>query len=318
MRQQTLAEGSFEQYRKVTRRERFLAEMDQVVPWAQLCALIEPVYPKPKGAGRRPIGLERMLRIYFMQQWFNLSDPAVEEALYDSRAMRGFVGIDLGREPAPDETTVCKFRHLLEAHELGAQVFHIVAEHLRRRGVKVSTGTIVDATIITAPSSTKNKAKQRDPEMRPTKKGNQWYFGMKGHVGVDSKTKLIHSVVATAANVHDSQVLEDLLHGQETRVWGDSAYTGRQEVIRRCAPRAKDFTNKKGHRHRPLTEQDRARNRTKSKVRAKVEHPLLVIKRIFGFTKVRYRGLDKNANRLFVTCALANLFMARKVLLAQT
>ncbi len=318
MRQQTLAEGSFEQYRKVTRRERFLAEMDQVVPWAQLCALIEPVYPKPKGAGRRPVGLERMLRIYFMQQWFNLSDPGVEEALYDSRAMRAFVGIDLGREPAPDETTVCKFRHLLETHELGVQVFHIVAEHLQGRGLKVSTGTIVDATIITAPSSTKNKAKQRDPEMRSTKKGNQWYFGMKGHFGVDSKSKLIHSVVATAANVHDSQVLEDLLHGQETRVWGDSAYTGRREVIVRCAPGAKDFTNKKGHRHRPLTERDRARNRTKSKVRAKVEHPMLVIKRIFGFRKVRYRGLHKNAHRLFVTCALANLFMARKVLLAHT
>lgn len=318
MRQPTLAEGSFEQYRKVTRRERFLAEMEQVVPWAQLCGLIEPVYPKPQGAGRRPIGLERMLRIYFMQQWFNLSDPGVEEALYDSRAMRRFVGIDLGREPAPDETTVCKFRHLLEAHELGPEVFHVVAEHLQRRGVKISTGTIVDATIISAPSSTKNKAKQRDPEMHQTKKGNQWYFGMKGHVGVDSKTKLIHSVVATAANVHDSQVLEDLLHGEETRVWGDSAYTGQREVLARCAPGAKDFTNKKAHRYRPLSEQDRARNRTKSKVRAKVEHPLLVIKRIFGFRKVRYRGLDKNAHRLFVTCALANLFMARKVLLAHT
>ena len=317
MRQKTFAEGTFQKHRKVTRRQRFLGQMDEVVPWARLCALIEPVYPNPKGAGRRPIGLERMLRIYFMQQWFNLSDPGMEEALYDSRAMRQFAGIDLGREPAPDETTMCKFRHLLEANELGTEVFHAVAEHLAQRGLKVSTGTIVDATIINAPSSTKNKDKKRDPEMHQTKKGNQWYFGMKGHIGVDSKSKLIHSVVATAANVHDSQVLEDLLHGKETRVWGDTAYAGQREVIRRCAPRAQDFTNKKGHRYRPLTDKQRSENRTKSKVRAKGEHPLLVIKRIFGFREVRYRGLDKNANRLFVTCALANLFMARKVLLAQ-
>ncbi|HMB93434.1 MAG TPA: IS5 family transposase [Rhodothermales bacterium] len=317
MRQKTLADGSFEKFKKVTKRERFLGEMDEVVPWAELCALIEPYYPKPEGAGRRPVGLERMLRIYFMQQWFNLSDPAVEEALYDSRAMRAFVGIDLGREPAPDETTVCKFRHLLERHELGAEVFHVVAEHLEQRGLKVNTGTIVDATIINAPSSTKNRAKQRDPEMRQTKKGNQWYFGMKGHIGVDSKSKLIHSAATTAANVHDSQVLEDLLHGDETRVWGDSAYAGQKKVMRECAPRAKDFTNRKGHAHRPLSEEDRARNRTKSRVRSKVEHPLLVIKRIFGFDKVRYRGLAKNTNRFLVTCALTNLFMARKFLLQQ-
>lgn len=318
MRQPTLADGSFEQYRKVTRRERFLSEMDEVVPWSKLCALIDPVYPKPKGAGRRPIGLERMLRMYFMQQWFNLSDPAVEETLYDSRAMRAFVDIDLGREPAPDETTVCKFRHLLERNELGARVFELVAEHLQQQGLIVSTGTIVDATIIAAPSSTKNKAKQRDPEMHQTKKGNQWHFGMKGHVGVDSESKLIHSVVATAANVHDSQVLEDLLHGEETRLWGDSAYTGQEAVLARRAPRAEDLTNKKAHRYRPLRDQDRAENRMKSKVRAKVEHPFLVIKRIFGFDKVRYRGLDKNAHRLFVTCALTNLYMARRYLIAQT
>lgn len=315
MRQKTFAEEGFERYRKPTRREVFLTEMDQVVPWAELCALIAPVYPKGKGPGRPPVGLERMLRIYFLQQWFDLSDPAVEEALYDSRAMRAFVGIDLGREPAPDETTVCKFRHLLERHELGARLFEAVAEHLENHGLKVARGTIVDASIIAAPSSTKNREKRRDPEMHQTKKGNEWHFGMKMHIGVDSRTKLIHSVAATAANVHDSQVLEDLLHGEETRVWGDSAYTGQREVIRRCAPRARDFTQTKASRYVALSKADRAKNRRKSKIRAKVEHPIGVVKRVFGFAKVRYRGLAKNANRLFVTCALANLFMARRRLL---
>jgi IS5 family transposase len=318
MRQQTLADASFERYRKPTRRERFLAEMEQVIPWRELCGAIEPFYPKAEGAGRPAVGLERMLRIHFLQHWFNLSDPAVEEALYDSRALRAFVGIDLGREPAPDETTVCKFRHLLEAHNLGEQLFALITTYLQEQGMKISTGTIVDATIISAPSSTKNQDKARDPEMHQTRKGNQWYFGMKAHIGVDSRTKLIHSVVATAANVHDSQVLPDLLHGEETRVWGDSAYTGQGEVLREHAPQATDFTNHKGCRGRSLSDEDKVRNRTKSKVRAKVEHPFLVIKRIFGFTKVCYRGLDKNANRLFVVCGLANLFMARRHLLRVT
>ena len=318
MRQQTLADEGFERYRKPTRRDQFLAEMDQVIPWSDLCKVIKPFYPKPRGAGRPPVGLERMLRIHFLQHWFNLSDPAVEEALYDSRAMRRFVGIDLGREPAPDETTVCNFRHLLEAHNLGNQLFVLINAYLQESGLKVSTGTIVDATIIDAPSSTKNKDGERDPEMHQTKKGNQWYFGMKGHIGVDSQTKLIHSVAATAANVHDSQLLGDLLHGEETRVWGDSAYTGQGEVMREHAPKAQDFTNQKGFRNRPLSDEDAARNRTKSRVRAKVEHPFLVLKRIFGFNKVRYRGLDKNANRLFVACGLANLYMARRQLLRPT
>ncbi len=315
MRQKSLADGSFEKYRKPTRREIFLTEMDRVVPWTELCALIAPVYPKGEGPGRPPVGLERMLRIYFLQHWFNLSDPAVEEALYDSRAMRAFVGIDLGREPAPDETTVCKFRHLMEANELGARLFEAISEHLQSQGLKINTGTIVDATIIAAPSSTKNRDKRRDPEMHQTKKGNEWHFGMKMHIGVDSRTKLIHSVVATAANVHESQVLEDLLHGEETRVWGDSAYTGQAEVIKSCAPRARDFTQKKGSRYKKLSDVERAKNRTKSKVRAKVEHSIGVVKRVFGFSKVRYRGLAKNANRVFVACALANLFMVRKRLL---
>lgn len=315
MRQKTFAEGTFEQYRKPTRRERFLAEMDKIIPWRELCDVIEPFYPKADGAGRPPIGIERMLHIHFLQHWFNLSDPAVEEALYDSRAMRTFVGIDLGREAAPDETTVCKFRHLLEAHNLGKQLFALIAEYLDENGMKVRTGTIVDATIIDAPTSTKNRRKERDPEMHQTKKGQQWYFGMKAHIGVDSRTKLIHSVAATSANVHDSQVLPDLLHGNETRVWGDSAYTGQGDAIREQAPDARDFTQKKGCRNRPLSEEERSRNRTKSKVRAKVEHPFLVLKRIFGFTRVRYRGLMKNANRLFVTCGLTNIYMARRDLL---
>ncbi|WJW74364.1 IS5 family transposase [Thiohalobacter sp. IOR34] len=318
MRQQTLAEEGFEKYRKPTRREQFLDEMDRIIPWAELSAVIEPFYPKGEGRGRPPVGVERMLRIHFLQHWFNLSDPAVEEALYDSRAMRRFVGIDLGREPAPDETTICKFRHLLERHNLGDRLFALIAEYLQENGLKVATGTIVDATIISAPSSTKNKDGKRDPEMHQTKKGNQWYFGMKAHIGVDSRTKLIHSVAATAANVHDSQLLPDMLHGGETRVWGDSAYTGQSEVIRKHAPKAKDFTQKKGSRHRSLTDAERAKNRTKSRVRAKVEHPFLILKRVFGFNKVRYRGLDKNANWLFVACGLVNLYMARRRLACLT
>jgi IS5 family transposase len=313
--QATFAEAGFERHYKPTRREQFLNEMEQVVPWNELGALIEPFYPKNDGAGRPTVGLARMLRVYFLQQWFNLSDPAVEEALYDSRAMRAFAGIDLGREGAPDETTVCKFRHLLEQHSLGEQLFALVNAHLAASGVGVSRDTIVDATIINAPSSTKNKTKSRDPEMHQTRKGNQWYFGMKAHLGIDSKSKLIHSAVATAANVHDSQILPDLLHGAETRVWGDSAYTGQREAIRQAAPKAKDFTHEKATRNHPLTDEQKAKNTTKSKVRAKGEHPFLVIKRIFGFMKVRYRGLMKNANRLFVACALANLFMARRRLL---
>jgi IS5 family transposase len=313
--QTTFAEAGFEAYYKPTRREQFLNDMDRVVPWTELCALIEPFYPKSDGAGRPAVGLSRMLRVYFLQQWFNLSDPAVEEALYDSRAMRAFVGIDLGREGAPDETTVCKFRHLLEAHALGELIFALVNAHLAASGLTVSRGTIVDATILNAPSSTKNKTKTRDPEMHQTKKGNQWYFGMKAHVGIDSQTKLIHSVVATPANVHDSRILPDLLHGAETRVWGDSAYAGQTEAIRRAAPQARDFTHEKGTRGHPLTPEQKAKNTTKSRVRAKGEHPFLVIKRLFGFVKTRYRGLRKNAHRLFVTCALANLFMVRRYLL---
>jgi len=300
MKQTSLTDG-FEKFRKKTRKEQFLEDMETIIPWKELCEAIEPFYPNPTGAGRRPVGIERMLRIHFLQHWFNLSDPAAEEALYDSRSMRRFVGIDLGEEPVPDETTICKFRHLMERHNLGDRLFYLVNHYLKENGLKVSRGTIVDASIISAPSSTKNKKKQRDPEMHQVKKGNQWYFGMKAHIGVDSKTKLIHSVVATPANVHDSAILGDLLHGDESRVWGDSAYAGQGNVIADHAPLAKDFTNKKGSRYVILSDRDRARNRNKSKVRAKVEHLFGVMKGRFGFAKVRYKGLDKNAHPLFTS-----------------
>ncbi|MBX3328252.1 MAG: IS5 family transposase, partial [Nitrospira sp.] len=215
-----------------------------------------------------------------------------------------------------DAPTICKLRHLLEAHKLGAQLFARIGEYLTKQGLQVNRGTIVDATIISAPSSTKNQTKERDPEMHQTKKGNQWYFGMKAHIGVDSQTKVIHSVAATAANVHDRQVLPELLHGQETRVWSDAAYCGHRDVIRQHAPKAKCFIQAKGHRQRPLSEEERTKNRTKSKVRAKVEQAFLVIKRIFGWAKVRYRGLAKNTHWLQMSCGLANLYMVRRRLLA--
>ncbi len=318
MRQQTLAMTTgFERYTKKTRRAQFLDEMEQVVPWRELTALIEPVYPK-EGNGRRPVGLERMLRIYFLQQWFNLTDPAAEEALYDSPVMRQFARIDLGNEPVPDETTVCKFRHMLEEHRLGGEILETVNLYLQQRGVRITTGTIVDATIIHAPSSTKNQDQKRDSEMHQTRKGKTWYFGMKAHVGVDSKTKMVHTVVATAAHVADSTLLPELLHGEETRVWGDQAYRGQTEVIHQCSPRAKDCTQKRYRYKDGIDEVERAKNRTKSKVRSKVEHVFAVLKLKFGFVKVRYRGIEKNANRLFATFALVNLFMARRRLLRVT
>ena len=316
MRQQSFVANDFEKYRKKTRKEIFLEEMEQIIPWKALSKVIKPYYPKPKGAGRRPIGIERMLRIHFLQHWFELSDPGAEEALYDSRAMRQFVGIDLGKEPVPDETTILNFRHLMERYNLGDEMFRLVNVYLAENGLKVNRGTIVDATIIDAPTSTKNKDKARDPDMHQTRKGNQWYFGMKTHIGVDHQIKLIHSVAVTAANVHDSQLLGDLLHGDETHVWGDSAYAGQKRLLYEQAPNAKDFTQKKGSRYRKLTEAEQSANRYKSKIRSRVEHVFGVMKRQFGFTKVRYRGLDKNAQCVFTKCALVNLVLAKKRLLA--
>jgi transposase, IS5 family len=314
MKQHTLT--GFEKYGKTTRRAQFLADMDQIIPWTEMTAAVQTVYPKiSENGGRPPIPLERMLRIYFLQLWFNLSDPAVEEALYDSASMRSFVGIDLGVEGAPDETTVCKFRHLLERNQLGKTLLKAINDHLHRSGIKIAKGTIVDATIIGAPSSTKNKDGKRDPEMHQTAKGKQWYFGMKAHIGVDSKTKVIHTILASAANVADSLALPHLLHGKETRVWGDQAYRGQKEAMRAAAPRAKDFTNQRYRWGDRIDERIKARNRTKSRVRAKVEHTIGVIKRVFGFQKVRYRGLAKNLHRLEVSAALANLYLVRRRLL---
>ena len=224
-------------------------------------------------------------------------------------------GIDLGRDGAPDETTVLKFRHLLEKHRLGAQLFGEVSACLSERGIKVATGTMVDATIIAAPSSTKNEQKERDPAMHQTRKGNQWYFGMKGHIGVDSKSGMIHSAAVTPAHTHDSQVIGHLLHGNETRVWGESAYRGPDERIKAKAPKAQDFTHEKAQRNAPLTDRQKEKNRTKSKVRAAVEHPFLTIKQLFKFGKVCYKGLAKNAHRFFVACGLANLHRARHFLI---
>jgi IS5 family transposase len=309
--QLSFANAGFERYARSTRRSEFLAQMEAVVPWESLCALIRPHYPSGE-AGRPPIALERMLRIYFLQQWFNLSDPGVEEALYDSVSMRAFAKIDLGHEPVPDETTVCKFRHLLERNNLGPKILHEINAHLAKAGVKVAHGTIVDATIIHAPSSTKNASGTRDPEMHQTKKGNEWHFGLKAHIGVDSKERIVHSFVATPANTHDSRVLSELLHGEETRVWGDSAYRGQTAVIRARAPRAADFTERHSARRAGLTDEERAAHRSKAKVRARVEHVFHVVKRIFGFCKVRYRGLAKNAHRLVVNFALANLYLHRR------
>jgi len=322
MKQQTLAmaadsESGYEQHRKPTRRDEFLKTMEAIVPWAALCSVIEPHYPKA-GNGRPPIGLERMLRIHFIQHWFNLADLACEEALYDSASLRRFAGIDLGREPVPDATTLLKFRRLLNNNKLGEALFGQVGQELQARGFKVNTGTIVDATIIGAPSSTKNADKARDPEMHQTRKGQQWYFGMKLHIGVDSQSGLAHSAVVTAANVHDKHPLPDLLHGQERRVYGDSAYASQKELIGSKAPKAKDFTNQRTRRPGGIVDEvARGKNRNKSKIRARVEHVFGVVKRLWGFGKVRYRGLQKNATRAFTALALANIYLSRQRLMAQ-
>lgn len=321
MKQQTLAmaedeSSSFEQHRKPTRRDVFLDTMHKIVPWKELCAIIEPHYPK-RGNGRPPIGLERMLRIHFIQHWFNLADFACEEALYDSVSLRRFVGIDLGCESVPDATTMLKFRHLLEQHKLAEQLFMEVGRVLSSSGMSLKTGTIVDATIITAPSSTKNSDKQRDPEMRQTRKGKQWYFGMKLHIGVDSQSGLTHSAVVTSANVHDKHPLPKLLHGREKRVYGDSAYASQKKLILSKAPGAKDFTNQRTRKSGEIDEVERGKNHNKSKIRARVEHVFAVVKRLWGFNKVRYRGLAKNATRAFTALALANIYLSRRHLLAE-
>lgn len=309
MKQMTfsMARG-FEKHSRPTRKAEFLARMERLMPWAEFCAVIEPHYPKA-GNGRPPVGLERMLRMYCVANWFNLSDEASEDALYDVPVFREFCRIDLGRERVPDATTLLNFRHLLEAHDLGAALFAKVGELLLANGMRLSGGTIVDATLIAAPPSTKNQDKSRDPEMHQTKKGNQWHFGMKLHIGADSRTGLVHSASVTAANIHDRHQVPHLLHGGETRLYGDSAYRGKEqrERLQELAPKAKDFTNKRAYKNQPLSEADKATNRRKSSVRSKVEHPFLTLKRLWGFAKVRYRGLAKNANRAFALLAMINI-----------
>jgi len=313
--QQPSLSSPFDKYSKRTRKEIFLNKMDSLISWQALCAVIEPHYPKTgKSGGRPPRGLERMLRMYFIANWFNLADEACEEFLYDHHAARHFCKFDLGNEPIPDATTLENFRHLLEKHKLGEQLFAAIGELLLNAGLKLSNGTIVDATIIAAPSSTKNADKQRDPEMSSTQKNGNWHFGMKVHIGTDSKTGLVHSSIVTTASVHDSQELTKLMHGKETRVYGDSGYTGLKKQMRQRAPKVKDFTNKRGRRNHALSATDKDSNRRKSSIRARVEHTFLWLKRIWGFAKVRYRGLTKNANRAFVMLALFNIVKWNKPL----
>jgi len=309
MRQMTLAKAKgFEVHGRATHKAEFLARMQMLVPWSEFCAVIEAHYPKA-GNGRPPVGLERMLRMYLLANWFNLGDEACEDALYDIAAFRDFCRIGLGRERVPDATTLLNFRHMLEKHYIGAALFAKVGELLLANGMKLSGGTIVDATLIAAPPSTKNQEQRRDPEMHQSKKGNQWYFGMKVHIGADSQSGLVHSVSVTAGKVHDSHELPKLVHGEETRLYGDSAYRGekQRERLKDIAPNAKDFTNKRAYKNRPLSDADKQTNRRKSAVRSKVEHPFLTHKRIWGFAKVRYRGLAKNANRAYAMLALINV-----------
>jgi len=317
MKQTTFASLAYAGKKKRTRREKFLAEMEAVVPWARLTALIEPHYPKagPKG-GRPPMPLDVMLRVYCLQQWYALSDPAAEEALYDSDAMRRFAGLELGDDAIPDETTILNFRHLLERHDLTRAIFEAVNAYLREKGILLREGTLVDATLIDAPSSTKNKQGARDPEMTSTKKGNVWYFGMKAHVGVDLDSGLVHTLEASTAKVHDSQKFDDLLHGDEQAVFGDKGYvSGEREAALRKQGKVWGVMRKapKGGRLHPVDEQI---NRIIASLRARVEHPFRVLKCQFGYRKTRYRGLAKNRAQLFSLFGLGNLFLVRRRLMA--
>ncbi len=313
MKQTTFASLAWRAKGKTTRREQFLAEMNAVIPWVRLTALIEPHYPKA-GNGRQPMPLERMLRVYFMQQWFNLSDPQAEDALYDIEPMRRFAGIELAEDPIPDETTILRFRHLLETHKLTAAIFAEVRGLLEEKKLLLKSGTIVDATIISAPSSTKNEAQARDPEMHQTKKNKQWYFGMKVHVGA-SKQGLVHSIATGPANEADITRLDDLLHGTESELYGDQAYWSEDHRLHcRCAG-IHYRVNRRAKPHRTLTEHQKAVNRSRSRRRAHGEFAFHVVKRLWGFAKVRYRGLKKNTARVFTMFALANLYMVRRRLL---
>lgn len=321
MKQTSFSQLEFEGKKRVTRREKFLADMERVVPWRELEAAIAPHYPQGR-RGRPPIGLARMLRVYFVQQWYGLSDEGVEDTITDSQALRAFVGIDLAREAAPDATTLLQFRRLLEQHALTKTLLETINAQLLAQGLMMREGTIVDATILAAPPSVKNKDKARDPDMHQTKKGNQWYFGMKAHIGVDAESGLVHSVTGTAANVADVTETGKLLHGEEQTVFLDAGYTGadkRDELKDRAIDwqiamkRGKLKAMPEGSRHKALFEQ---LERLKASVRAKVEHPFHVVKNLFHYKKVRYKGLAKNTAQLHTLFALANLVIAKRRLLA--
>ena len=315
--QLSFSELEYASKKKVTRRDRFLAEIEAMTPWSALEAELEPFYPKGGGRGRPPIGLNRMLRMYIAQQCFGLSDEGIEDALYDSQAIRRFVGIDLSRESAPDATTLLKFRRLLETHGLTQRIFETINAHLAERGLLLRQGTIVDATLIAAPPSTKNRQKRRDPEMHQTKKGNQWYFGMKAHIGADAHSGLVHTVVATAANVGDVTQAQALLHGEESEVFGDAGYQGVERREENRTPEVEwHVAMKRGERKAlPDTEAGEVQElfeRVKASVRAKVEHPFHVVKNLFGHRKVRYRGLAKNEAQLHTLFGLGNLLLAKR------
>jgi len=312
MKQMSLSTTGYFDKGKRTKRERFLAQMEQALPWERLLGQIEPHYPKGSAkGGRPPLPMERMFRIYCLQLWYNLSDPGAEESLYDSASMRRFAGIETDADVIPDETSILKFRHLLETHKLTETLFAEINTHLAERGFIVGKGTIVDATIIDAPSSTKNEKKQRDPEMHQTRKGQQWYFGMKVHTGTDTDTGLVHTVVGTAANESDVNVFGQLLHGAERSVHGDTAYHSKELKAQAEQAGIEFNVNRRGTKSRPLTKAQRARNRKLSRVRARVEHPFLVVKRLWGHGKVRYRGLKKNMVQMYMLFGLANLFRVR-------
>ena len=313
MDQVSFATLDFAGKKKRTKRDVFLAEMADVVPWAKLEAVIEPHYPKvgPHG-GRRPFPLIVMLRIYCLQQWYQLSDPGAEEALYDIQSMRAFAGLELGSDAIPDETTILNFRHLLERHDLTKAVFAAVAKHLEAKGALLRGGTIVDATLIAASPSTKNKDGKRDPEMRQSKKGNQWYFGMKAHIGVDAKSGLVHTAGVTTGSVHDAKVMDNLIREDDRAVYGDKGYANDQK--RQLAEQAGVLwaVSQKAKPELELTKRQRARNHRFGKIRAKVEHVFRVMKCQFGYRKVRYRGIAKNGAQVFALLALANLYLARR------
>lgn len=318
--QASFSELEYAAKKRVTRRDRFLAEIEAVTPWSSLTSVIAPHYPSSGGRGRPPVGLERILRMYVAQQCFGLSDEATEDALYDSQAIRRFVGIDLNRETAPDATTLLKFRHLLEAHQLTASIFNAINVHLAEKGLFLREGTIVDATLIAAPPSTKNKEGKRDAEMHQSKKGNQWHFGMKAHIGVDAQSGLVHTLVATSANVHDVTQAQALLHGDETDVFGDAGYQGVEKREENLALPvnwhiAMRPSKRKALDNSAVGELMEKLEHAKASIRAKVEHPFHVVKNLFQHRKARYKGLAKNTAQLFSLFGFANLLLARRWLL---